>query len=402
MSLAIATLVCVPTAEAANGGVSQLTLDAYGPSTKANTPPVATAHKLPRDKLYVATVQGTISFYAAIDYVAVQLPFKRVCGTPQSAPSFTSAGGVGHVSNDAQFVFALPTTGKSCAHTVLPRPWPNFQVNLGRRWAHPALLSAHPLTKPSSTHTYEYALAGDDRAAKFRVLDSDVRDNYGSFLITIRAAVKGDCAGSKYRAFGVTTRAACSKATAGAPAAPPVPPAPAPLTLDQTPIARVLRDSDIPGAMNLEAPSGALTASQLAALDNSGGSQAADELNVLNADGYVSGAITEMTAHGVPLLRQAVAEFGSSAEALAAEHAEVGLASADQAPKGTSATAGVDPALGESSVVTFTPTAAGGAGGLELFAVQGNYLYTLKAVEQPDHVSQTVEDHLLGTIIARG
>ena len=26
----------------------------------------------------------------------------------------------------------------------------------------------------------------------------------------------------------------------------------------------------------------------------------------------------------------------------------------------------------------------------------------LKAIEQPDHVSQTVEDHLLGTIISRG
>ena len=102
------------------------------------------------------------------------------------------------------------------------------------------------------------------------------------------------------------------------------------------------------------------------------------------------------------MLRNTVIELGSPAQALAAEQAEVGLAPRDQAPGGTSSLSGVDRALGQAFVVTFTPTAAGAAGGLELFAVSGNYLYELKAIEGPDHVSQTVEDHLLGAVIGRG
>jgi hypothetical protein len=393
--LALGLAVQVSTASARSGGPRPLVLDAHSATSTFFTPPVSSSSKLVANRLYVATVQGTVSFYQSADYIALQAPWHVMCGAPQRAPMFSSGGGSGQVGNDAEFVFAQPLVGDACAKTKLPRPYTNFQINLGHSWRHPSVLSPRKLSR---THTYEFALIGADKPVSFRLIDPDTHDDYGSLLIRLRRAVIGDCAGRGYRAFGVS-RSACLATAAKGPA-PGLPAAPPVLTLDQTPLVRVLRNSDVPKAMNQEVPSGALGASPFANLDNSSSSAAAAETALVRAHGYRSAAISEFAGPGMPSLKSTVVKLSSPQEALATLQGEVTLAAADQAPAGTSVTVAPDNNLNQTFIITFTPS-AGGTGGLELLASAGDYLYTLKAVEKPDAVSRAAEEQLLGLLLSR-
>jgi hypothetical protein len=289
--------------------------------------------------------------------------------------------------------------GRSCANTRLPRPYTNFQANLGQGWKHPSVLSRGNLVKPSRSHTYEFALTGTGKPVSFRLIDTDTRDDYGSFRIYLRNAVTGDCSGRGHGAFGLS-RMACLAATANGAPTPRLPAVPKVVALDQTPVARVLRSSDVP-AVNQEVPSGALTASQFATLDNSTRSAASAETKLLRTDGFRSAAISQFAAPGLPSFKSTAVKLSSPQLAPAALRGEVALASRAQAPAGATVAAGPDTNLAQSYIVTFTPT-AGGVGGLELLASARNYLYTLRAVAKPDTVSRPAEEQLLRALLARG
>ncbi len=396
--LALGSLMLVSTAAAKSVSDRPLVLDAYSPARIGFTPPVSSRSKLARERLYVATVRGSVSFYESVDYVAIQAPWQVMCGAPQRAPMFSSAGGSGRIGNDAEFIFALPLVGRSCANTRLPQPYTNFQANLGQGWKHPSVLSRQTLVKPSRSHTYEFALTGAGKPVSFRLIDTDTRDDYGSFRIYLRNAVAGDCSGVGHGAFGLG-RMACLAATANSPPTPRLPPVPNVLALDQTPVARVLRSSDVP-AVNQEVPSGALTASQFATLDNSVRSAASTETKLLRTDGFRSAAISQFAAPGLPSLKSTSVELSSPQQALAALQGEVALAPRAQAPAGATVAAGPDTNLAQGYIVTFTPT-AGGVGGLELLASAGDYFYTLRAVAKPDTVSRPAEEQLLRALLAR-
>ena len=399
LALALGSLVLVSTAAANSDSGRPLVLDAYSPTHQMFTPPVSSRSKLARDRLYVATVRGSVSFYESVDYVAIQVPWHVMCGAPKRAPMFSSAGGSGQVGTDAEFIFALPLVGRSCANARLPRPYANFQANLGQGWEHPSLLSGQTLVKPSRSHTYEFALSGAGQPVSFRLIDTDTRDDYGSFRIYLRTAVAGDCSGHGYQAFGVT-RMACLTATANGPAPPRLPAVPKLLAIDQTPVARVLRSSDVP-AVNQEIPSGALRASQFATLDNSGRSAAITETRLLRSAGFRSAAISQFAAPGLPSFTSTAVKLSSPQQALAALQGEAGLAARTQAPAGAAVVAGPDANVAQSEILTFTPT-AGGTGGLELLASTGDYLYTLRVVAKPDTVSRLADEQLLRMLLARG
>lgn len=210
---AVAAAAPVVGASAAN--LDHFTLDSYYAWHKPYTPPVSSDFKLKEHKPYVATVAGTFSYYSAINYVDPQKPWTMLCGTPEAAPAFESAGGTGEVGFDAEFVFARPWLPKRCNRAKLPVQWTNFQMNNGTGWMHPSVLNLSNPDLPNPNHTYEYAAIGYKKHLKFRLFDLDTRDNYGSLHISIREATASDCAGTKYEAFGYRSFKACQKAVKG-------------------------------------------------------------------------------------------------------------------------------------------------------------------------------------------
>jgi hypothetical protein len=396
--LALGSVALVPSADAKSSSEPSLALDAYSPTQHGSAPPVSSRSTLVRGRLYVATVRGSVSFYAAIDYIALQAPFHVMCGVPERAPMFSSAGGSGKVGTDAEFIFALPLIARSCAHARLPRSYANFQANLGHGWSHPSVLSRQTLVKPSRSHTYEFALTGAGQPVSFRLVESDPRDDYGSLRIYLRPAVPGDCLGHGSQAFRLTRRA-CLASTAHRPTPPGLPAVPKLLSIDQAPVARVLRSSDVP-ARNQEVPSGALSALQFATVNNSSRSTARTEARLLSRNGFRSAAIGQFAASTLPSFKSTAVKLSSPQKALSGLQAEVALAPRAQAPAGVTVTVGPDINFAHAFIVTFTPT-AGGVGGLELLACAGNYLYTLRVVAKPDTVSRASEEQRLRLLLTR-
>ena len=306
--------------------------------------------------------------------------------------SFGSAGGSGRVGNDAEFIFALPLVGNTCVNTRLPRSYTNFQANVGQGWQHPSVLSSHTPVRPSPSHTYEFALVGVGESVSFRVLDPDTRDDYGSFHGYLRNATTGDCAGRGHSAFGLSANA-CLAATATSPGPPRLPAVPKVVALDQAPLAKVLRSSDV-SAVNQEAPSGALTASQFATLDNGSRSAARAEKRLLESNGFSRGGDQSVRQRGIAEPQVHSGEAGSPQRALVALQQEVALAARTQAPAGATVSTGRDTHLPQGYVLTFAAT-AGGVGGLELLASAGKYLYTLRAVANSGSVALLAEEQLL-------
>jgi hypothetical protein len=200
-------VITLPAAASAST-IDHFSLDSYHAWKRNHTPPATSSVKL-QHALYVATVQGTFSYYGAINYAVPQPPWSIVCGTPEGSPQFGSAGGSGQVGFDAEFVFARPWTPPLCAQAKLPAHWINFQMKVGTGgWAHPTPLAAS--AAPSSSHAYEYAVVGQKRHhVAFRLFDIDTRDNYGSLKISLRNATAADCSGGRYLAFKSTDEAEC-------------------------------------------------------------------------------------------------------------------------------------------------------------------------------------------------
>jgi hypothetical protein len=215
-ALKLCTAICVlgamaiPAVAQASTTIDRFTLDSYHSWKRKVTPPAASEVKL-QEGLYVATVQGTFSYYAAINYVAPQAPWTILCGTPETAPEFSSAGGSGKVGFDAEFILSRPWLPEPCAQAKLPVKWINFQMNNGSGvWAHPAVLNVGSPAVPNPAHTYEYALIGrTHHHVAFRLFDLDTRDNYGSLKISLREATASDCAGTKWQAYGLASEAEC-------------------------------------------------------------------------------------------------------------------------------------------------------------------------------------------------
>jgi hypothetical protein len=389
-----AILLGVPgTASAA--AAKPLRLDSYSASRQSATPAVRTAQSLTPGKLYVATVQGTISYYGALNYLHPQAPFDRFCGRPQKAPMFPSAGGSGKVSDDAQFIFSY-LSARPCT-VALPRQWGNFQANTGPGWRHPAVLTTQPLVVPTTNHRYDYALIGAGRPAAFRLLDTNTRDNYGSFEISVRLAVPADCDGDGYSAFGLPSLSACVAEATGSETL-PSPSAGRPLAINQEPISRVLRDSDVPAAVNLELPSGALDAAQFAALETPRAGAARSATRSLSVHGLTSAAVSGFRGAGLLTLSSTAALFRSPAGARAGLQTEVTLARR-QGPKGAriSLAAIRRPAAGEA--LTFTPRARRGSGGVELVIRVGRYVETLREVKSPSRVSRVAVTALMQKVL---
>jgi hypothetical protein len=207
-AICVLGVISLPAVASASTTIDHFTLDSYHAGKKTFTPPASSEAKL-QNGLYVATVQGTFSYYAAINFAVPQAPWTILCGTPEEAPEFGSAGGSGKVGFDAEFVISRPWLPEPCAQAKLPVKWINFQMNSGTGvWAHPDALGAP--TAPTPHHTYEYALVGHKHhKVSFRLFDIATRDNYGSLHISLREATAADCAGTKYEAFGLSSEAEC-------------------------------------------------------------------------------------------------------------------------------------------------------------------------------------------------
>jgi hypothetical protein len=205
-AVCLAGVIAVPAVASASTVIDHFALDSYHAWKRPYTPP-ATSSVLLKKGLYIATVQGTFSYYSAINYVVPQTPWTILCGTPEGAPLFGSAGGSGKVGFDSEFVISRPWLPAPCAAAKLPVKWLNFQMNAGHgTWAHPVALGAP--TVPTPTHTYEYALpVTGGHHVSFRLFDIDTRDNYGSLRISLSAATIANC--TEFAAFGLGSEAAC-------------------------------------------------------------------------------------------------------------------------------------------------------------------------------------------------
>ena len=208
-------LLGIPALAGATTTLDQFKLDSYAKWYLPFTPTVTSKAVLGKG-LYVAVVKGTMSFWSSKNYVHPRPtrfhPWTIVCGTPEAAPEFSSAGGTGGVGLDAEFVFSRPWSPRECARWPLPRRSRNFQMNTGRGWQHPTALNlTWPDPAPTAGHVYEYPIRETSwpQRVQFRLLDWDTRDNYGSLMITLRAAGPSDCTGTRYLGFGLKSEAEC-------------------------------------------------------------------------------------------------------------------------------------------------------------------------------------------------
>ena len=276
-------------------------------------------------------------------------------------------------------------------------PTPISRQTSGRAGSIRACWAVDTPVRPSPSHTYEFALIGVGKPVSFRVLDPDTRDDYGSFRIYLRNAATGDCAGRGHSAFGLSATA-CLAATATSPRPPRLPAVPKVVALDQAPVAKVLRSSDV-SAVNQEAPSGALTASQFATLDNSSRSAARTEKRLLRVRRVPRGGDQSVRRVGIaePQVHRGEAELppaGTSCSPARSHtgcpHPGAGRRDGQHGPRHP---------LPQGYILTFAAT-AGGVGGLELLASAGKYLYTLRAVANSGSVSRPAEEPLLGELLA--
>jgi hypothetical protein len=172
-------------------------------------------------------------------------------------------------------------------------------------------------------------------------------------------------------------------------------------SIDQTPVLRVLRLSDVPGAKNEELPSGALTASQFALSNDSTVAARHAEERILMHAGFRSAAIILFYERSATFLKSTAIELGSSTLAARALDAEARLAAHTQAPPHDTALVRTDSNFTRAMIVTFTPPTGGGAGGVEVLASAGNYIYTLQALQKPDSVSTGRIEGLLRIVMGR-
>lgn len=178
--------VLAPAAYADLEAPEQLALDTYRTPNVGLAGPVSTTQPLTAGRAYVVTVQGTFSAFQP--HVWAERP---LCGTPEAAPMFPTAGRpTAPAGQDAEVFFARPWE-QPCS-TPLPRAYNGFQTNTGGDWSHPGA-SDGPYTEPRADHAYTYVVAGAGQPLAARQVDSQTTDNTGVLNITVRPAVPADC-----------------------------------------------------------------------------------------------------------------------------------------------------------------------------------------------------------------
>jgi hypothetical protein len=199
LALGLELLVVSP-ALAASLTSESLVLDTYSAVNNDAGAPIETAGKLDRGKLYVVTVKGTWSAWLTSRWSGLVSPAHR-CGSPESAPMFPSpvGQGTGPVGQDAETMFG-EVQRFSCTNR-LPREYYGFQMNLGSGFVH-----YEPYTgatnKPSPNHAYTYVLLGEGSRIRFEERDSETRDNYGEFHITVSLGTE-TCKKGGWLSYGV-------------------------------------------------------------------------------------------------------------------------------------------------------------------------------------------------------
>lgn len=171
--------------------------------------------------------------------------------------------------------------------------------------------------------------------------------------------------------------------------------------IDQGPILRVLRVTDVSGANNVGLPSGALTVSQFVSSNDSTPAAASAEKRILVRAGFRSSAISAFGGPGQLLQKSTAVELGSPRLAARALIGEAKLSARSQAPANTTVTSAADQDIQHATLVTFRPAHYGEIGGLEVLACAGNYLYTLQGIDEPDAVSLQATEQLLTTVMSR-
>jgi hypothetical protein len=168
-----------------------------------SSPRATFSDKLASGKWYVVTASGTGSYFKPAQWANPVLRHHRrgiVCGTPESAPMFPTAGPTGPVGVDPETMFARLTTRRRCTHDPLPRTSRRFQLNNGNGFRHPTTLSGR-YTTPRRDHIYSYPVLGLRRRLSVRVKDRVSWDNYGAFHVTLRLATDADCASRQWHNF---------------------------------------------------------------------------------------------------------------------------------------------------------------------------------------------------------
>lgn len=188
-----------------------LKLNSHAKNISGYAGPINTKGILPSSSLYVAEVNGSISYYAKKQYTHPSGKWNTICGVPESDPLVHGPVGI-----DAEFIFGRPWTSPC---PVLPIHWTNFEMstNNGTSYSHPAPLKG-PFATPTSGHKYSYPLIGLNKYALFRLRDNpegvpQTADNYGRLFIHVRRATPSDCADGGFAAFGKPTETACVEVT---------------------------------------------------------------------------------------------------------------------------------------------------------------------------------------------
>jgi hypothetical protein len=174
------------------------------------------------------------------------------------------------------------------------------------------------------------------------------------------------------------------------------------VTLDQEPILRVVRDSDLPSSTNLYLPTGALTAPQLGEAAEPGSASAQSLRGIFTREGYVSGAISAFSGPGRVQWTSTAAEFSSPAGACAAVAPTAALDAQSHAPPHDRAAIARNVGVPHSREITFTPPVAVWGGGVEIVACASGYMYTLRYTGKPStSISAAPATALLQQVIAR-
>src|SRR5271155_5489925 len=146
---------------------------------------VPTQSALVAGAVYTVQIRGTIRKWSP-------RAMESLCaGAADASPQFPSADVGGPASVDAEWIWAWPTTSPSlCPHGKSTGSPPVAErailVSLSPS-AKPARLPPPSEAAMTANHTYTYKIVGQGAPAVFVVRDTDYKDNYGQFQITITA-----------------------------------------------------------------------------------------------------------------------------------------------------------------------------------------------------------------------
>jgi hypothetical protein len=169
--------------------------------------------RLTDGKIYVATVQGSLSYYAASMWKHPEKPFDAICGETDELPTFPSPHVKdGDVGMDAEMIFGRPCSGPDGDKSPGLGHWTNFEINTNTVFRYIRAIGS-PFATYSPSHTYEYPLFGHGAAVQFRLRDlPGTADNYGRLRISVALADTGECNGDEYQDFGFATWDECENA----------------------------------------------------------------------------------------------------------------------------------------------------------------------------------------------